>query len=74
MPRGFCQRGSVRTVDASNLAEQRPAVFIDDHHAILPGDKQTVIGWIGHEVVPSPVPAQRVGVGDAVRRGSLREQ
>ena len=69
MSRGLRDRGSVRALDAGDFAEQRPAVFIDDHHAILPGDEQTVIGRIGHDVVPAPIPAQRVGVGHAVGRG-----
>jgi len=43
-----------------------PLAFIDNHHAILPGDKQTVIGWIGHDVVPAPVAAQSIGVGHVV--------
>src|SRR5438128_1063084 len=47
MPRSLRHRGSVCALNASDLAEQRPLVFIDDHYAILPGDKQTVIGWIG---------------------------
>ena len=68
MTGGRRQRGSVRAVDAGDFAEQLPGVFVDDHHAILPGDKQTVIGWIGHDVVPAAIPAQRVGVGDPVRR------
>ena len=67
-------RGSVRALDAGDFAEQRPAVFVDDHHAILPGDKQAVIRWIGHDVVPAAVPAQRVRVGDAIRRRWLREE
>jgi len=49
----------VRALDASNFAEQRSAILKDDHHAVLPGDKQTVIGRIGHDVVPASVPAQR---------------
>ena len=44
---GLRHRSFVRTLDTGNFAEQRPAVFIDDHHAILPGNKQTVIGGSG---------------------------
>ena len=73
MPSRFGQRGSVRALNAGDFAEQLAVVFIDDHHAILPRDKQTVIRWIGHDVIPAPVPAQRVAVGHAVRRGCLRE-
>jgi len=69
MPGRFCHRGSVRAVDAGDFAEEFPAVFIDDHPAILPSDKQTVIGRVGDDVVPAPVTAQHVGVGHAVRRG-----
>ena len=47
------QRGSVRALDAGDFAEQRPAVFVDHHHAILPADEQTVIRRIGHDVVRS---------------------
>ncbi len=68
MTRGRRQRSPVRAIDAVDFAKQRPAVFVDDHQAILPGDKQTVIGWVGHNVVPAAIPAQCVGVGDAVRR------
>jgi hypothetical protein len=31
-------RRSVRALDAGDFAEQ-PAVFIDDHHTVLPGNK-----------------------------------
>ena len=69
MSRGFGERGSVGALDAGDLAEQFAAVFIHDHYASLPGDEQTVIGWVGNDVVPAPIPAQRVVVGHAVRRG-----
>ena len=65
---GWRQCGSVRALDAGDFAEQLPAVFIDHHHAILAGDKKTVVGRIGHDVVPTPVPAKRVGMGHAVGR------
>ena len=68
MPSSFRKRGSMRPLDAGDFAEQLPAVFIDHHHAILAGDKKTVVGRIGHDVVPTPVPAKRVGMGHAVGR------
>ena len=68
MTRGGRHRGSMRAVYAGDFAKQFPAVFIDDHHAILPGDKQTVIGRVGHDVVPTAVPTQGVGVADPVGR------
>src|ERR1022692_1633974 len=68
MARGSRQRGSVRALNAGDFTEQRPAVFVDDHHAILAGDKQAVIWWIGDDVVPAAIPAQSVGLRDAVRR------
>jgi hypothetical protein len=42
----------VGPVDSGDFAKQSSVIFVDDHHAILPGDKQTVIGWIGHNVIP----------------------
>ena len=68
MARGFRHRRSVRALDAGDFAKQFPAILADHHHAILPGDEQTVIGWIGHDVVPAAFPAQSVGLRDAVRR------
>ena len=66
--------GSVRALDAGDFAEQFAGVLIDHHHAILPGDEDTVIRRIGHDVVPAAVPAKRVGVRDAVRGGGLRQK
>ena len=69
MARAFRYRGSVRAFDAGDFAQQLPAVFIHHHHSVLPRDKQTVIGRIGHNVIPTSIPTQRVGVGHPVRRG-----
>ena len=61
-------RGAVRAVDAADLAQQRAVVFVDNHHAILAGDEHAVIRWIGHDVVPTAVASEGVGVGDVVGR------
>ena len=71
MTRGGHERGSVGALDAGDFAEQRAAVRVDDHNPILAGDKETVIGGIGHDVIPAAISAQRVGSCDAVR---LREE
>jgi len=39
MSGGLRHGRSVRALDARDFSEQRPAVFIDYHHPILPGDK-----------------------------------
>jgi hypothetical protein len=57
MPCGFHQRGTVRPLDAGDFAEQRPAVFVDNHNAILPCDEQTVLNLIEHDIVPPAAPA-----------------
>ena len=71
MPRGSGYSCSVCPLDAGDFAEQRSAVFIDYHYAILPCDKQAVIGRVGHNVVPTSISAQRVGVGHVVCGGRL---
>src|SRR5439155_15158623 len=60
--------------NGGDFAERRPIVLVDHHHPILPPDKQTMIWWIGHDVVPAAVSAQRVGVSDAVGRGCLPDK
>jgi len=45
MTRGIGQRGPMCTLDAGDFAEQRPIVFVDDHHAVLSADEQTVVWW-----------------------------
>jgi hypothetical protein len=47
----------MRALNAGYFAEQSPFVFIDHHHSILPGDKQTMVWRIGDHIVPAPVPA-----------------
>ena len=59
--------GAVCALNTSDLAEQHPLVFVDDHHAILPADEQPVIRGIGDDVVPAAVPAERIRMGDPVR-------
>jgi len=66
--------GSVRALDAGDFAEQSPAVLIDDHHAVLPRDKKTMIRRIRDYVIPTSVTAQSVGVGHVVRREGLCEE
>jgi hypothetical protein len=56
MPCDFRQSGSLRPLDAGDSAEQRAAIFVDNYNAILSGDEQTVIHWIGHDIVPPTVP------------------
>ena len=67
-------RRSMRALDSSDLSQQLPGIFVHHHHASLPGDEQTVIRWIGHDVVPASVPSQGVGVGNTVSGRCLREQ
>ena len=69
MARGIRHRGPVRALNAGDFAEQRPVVFVDHHHAILPADEQPVVRRIGDDVVPAAVAAERVRVCDAVERG-----
>ena len=71
VPGGRRDRRAVRAVDAGDFAEQLAVVLVDDHHAILPADEQTVIRRIGHDVVPAAVAAERVGLGDVIRRRRL---
>ena len=66
MARGAGDRGSVRALDAGDFAEQRPAVLVDHHHAILAPDEQAVIRRIRHDVVPAAVAAEDIAMRDAV--------
>lgn len=47
--RSIHNRSPVRTLYNTDLTGQSPAVFLDNHHSILPPDEQTVIRGIGHD-------------------------
>ena len=59
---------AVRSVDSCDFAQERSFVFIDDHDAILARDEDAMVGRVGHDVVPTAVATECVGVGDPVSR------
>ena len=59
-------RGAMRAVDASHLAEQLAVVGVDDHEAILPADVKAVARRVRNHVVPGTVTAERVPVRDLI--------
>ena len=69
MSRRRGNRRPVRALNARHFAKQRPVVFVDHHHAILPANKQSVSWRVGHDVVPAAVAAERVGMCDPIDRG-----
>ena len=48
MPGRCCYGGTMGALDPRDFTEQGPVLFVDDHHAVLPGNEQPVIGWIGN--------------------------
>src|SRR5215831_8893105 len=53
MSRGVDDRSTMGTADARHFAEQFAGVFVYDHHPVLPGNEQTMIRRIGHDIVPA---------------------
>jgi hypothetical protein len=57
MPGAGRHRGSVRALDAGNLAEQRPGVLVYNHHTILPGENRRWFEGSG-TMRSQPLPAE----------------
>ena len=69
--RGRDQLDAVRPLNRRDFAEDLAISFIDDHEPVLAGNEHAMVGRIGRDVVPPPVPAQGVRVRDAVLAGGL---
>src|SRR5256712_11572635 len=65
------QRDAVRSLNRRDFAEVLAISSIDDHEPVLAGNEHAMVGRIGRDVVPPPVPAQGVRVRDAVLAGGL---
>ena len=63
----LCDGGSVCALNAGDFSEQLAGVLVDDHQAGLARDVDAVTGWVGDDVVPTAVAAERVFMGDAIR-------
>ena len=68
MSRRVGHRRSVCALNAGDFTNERPVVFVNHHDAILAADEQPMIRRIGDDVVPTAVPAERIGVRDAIGR------
>ena len=62
----WCDGGSVSALNAGDFSEQLAGILVDDHEAGLAGDVNAVTGWVGDDVVPTAVAAERVFMGDAI--------
>jgi hypothetical protein len=49
------------------LPEQRAAILVDHHDAILPADEDAMIGRIGDDVVPTAVATEQELMGHGIR-------
>src|SRR5215467_11254229 len=62
----------MRTVNASDLADELSIRLVDDHDAILTADENAMVARIGNDVVPAPCAADRIRVRDAIGATRLR--